>query len=80
MEIKFTLKDFEGNTKDFILKKPQAIKDIIYTVLTGDEVIYVTYKDDEQEIYDSYDGDRMYSGLDKVRVITLEELQKLNHE
>ena len=80
MEIKFTLKDFEGKKRDFVLENIESVKNIIYTIICGDEVVFVTRNNEEQERYDSYHDIRRYDPLDEVRVITLEQLERLNRD
>ena len=78
----FILKDYQGNKRTFSLENPETVVTIIYTVLTADEVVMVSRKDQEKlEIYDSREeGDRISDFLDEIRILTLKELEELNRE
>ena len=78
----FILKDYQGNKRTFSLENPETVVTIIYTVLTSDEVVMVSRKDQEKlEIYDSREeGDRISDFLDEIRILTLKELEELNRE
>ena len=78
----FILKDYQGNKRTFSLENPETVVTIIYTVLTTDEVVMVSRKDQEKlEIYDSREeGDRISDFLDEIRILTLKELEELNRE
>ena len=79
----FTLKDYQGNKRTFSLENPETVVTIIYTVLSADEVVMISRKGQEEklEIYDSRkEDDRTSDFLDEIRILTLEELEKLNRE
>lgn len=78
----FTLKDYQGNKRTFSLENPETVVTVIYTVISGDEVISIVRKD--QKVLETYDSrtedDRFSNFLDKMRILTLEELENLNRE
>lgn len=78
----FILKDFMENKRVFPLENPETITTIIYTVLSGDEVVMISRKDRQKlEIYDSRkEYDRKHDFLDEIRILTLKELEELNRE
>ena len=73
----FTLKDYQGNKRTFSLENPETVVTVIYTVISGDEVISIVRKD--QKVLETYDSrtedDRFSNFLDKMRILTLEELE-----
>jgi len=78
----FTLKDYQGNKRTFSLENPETVVTVIYTVISGDEVISIVRKD--QRVLETYDSrkedDRFSNFLDVMRILTLEELENLNRE
>ncbi len=78
----FTLKDYQGNKRTFSLENPETVVTIIYTVISGDEVISIMRKD--QKVLETYDSrkedDRISNFFDDMRILTLEELENLNRE
>lgn len=77
MSFTFKLSDWEGNLTEHTISNVEDIKDIIFLVVSGDEMIVVTYKDGYQERFDSTNN-RSLSLFDEVRTITLDELGDLH--
>ena len=76
----FTLQNYDGALKKFVLEKVEDIKDLILIQLSGDECLIVTYTDGEQTMYDPCDF-RSISAFDSAKTISLQELEKLHkHE
>ena len=81
--MEFRLKDYKGNIKKFNIIALENVNpselNIIYTVQSGDEVIYIFIRDELLEICDSCDlEDRKFSILDTLYPISLSQLERLN--
>lgn len=82
--LKFKLSDYRGHLTDFMAEVPFSDINltIIYTVLSGDEVVSIYHCG---ELIGKYDGGpkepgctRIQSCLDELKVITKEELENLH--
>lgn len=74
------LKDYDYRIKEFDIDLTNCKNLIIvYTIKSGDEVVYIF--DDTEELYclDS-SSTRITSYFDELKILTLEELKELNNE
>lgn len=81
--MKFKLKDYRDTITEFELPLDhfRGNKDItiIYTIQSGDEVVYLYYQSNLLKTFDS-SNTRMKDYLDEIKPITFEELKLLNQE
>ena len=79
MKIQVNLKDYQDEIKTFDVELSGEKLTIVYTIQSGDEVVYIF--EDNQKIYtlDSSDN-RTTDFLDEIKLITIEELVMLNKE
>ena len=82
--LKFKLSDYRGNLTDFMTEVPLSDINltIIYTVLSGDEVVFIYHCGELIGEYDSGQKEpgctRIQSCLDEIKLITKEELENLH--
>lgn len=74
----FKLKNYIDVINEFELSENE-VENLVLLVLSGDEVLYVEYKDHTTQYFDSdTSGYRGLDCFDSARVITLEELKTLH--
>lgn len=75
--MKFKLKDYLDELKEFELSETKDNLTIVYTLQSGDEVVYIYCENNLIKKFDSNET-RLTNLLDELRIISLEELSLLN--
>lgn len=69
----YVLKDYQGTEVVCEIPDVEDIETILLVTVSGDETLYVFYKDFTKEIYDSNET-RWYSSLDNITLLHKEDL------